>query len=856
MDEATAQCEIDPEVPAARETRPGASARPRVVGKFLYAGERKLFLRGVTYGPFRPEPDGSEYHDEERAVRDLERMARNNINTFRTYTLPPRWLLDAAARHGLYVLVGLPWEQHVAFLGDQKLPRRIEDRVREGVASCAGHPAVLGFAIGNEVPSSVVRWHGHASVERHIERLYNLAKREDADALVTYVNYPSTEYLDLPFLDFCSFNVYLESPTAYKTYLARLQNIAGDKPLVIGETGLDSRRHGPARQAAAIDWQIRSSFASGCAGLYVFAWTDEWHRGGMDILDWDFGVVQRDRSTKPALSAVREAFASVPFAPATWPSFSVIVCTHRGHRTLRDCLVGLQGLQYPDYEVILVNDGSDEKVAAIASEFQVQLINTPHGGLSVARNLGLKASRGELVAYIDDDAYPDPHWLQYLAHAFIASDFAAVGGPNIPPATRRLIPNGIANAPGGPVHVLFTDREAEHIPGCNMAFRRDALRAVGGFDPQFRVAGDDVDICWRFHERGLRIGFHPGAAVWHHRRQTVHGYWRQQAGYGRAEAQLERKWPSRYNSAGQPAWSGRIYGAGRPPALIWGRPRVYHGTWGSALFQSIYAPASNQFWSLARMPEWYLVWFVLAAAWLLHPFWQPLEALWPMVLALVAVPVSLAVSSGWRAVVSRSFPPAERARLRALIALLHFIQPVARLSGRLRSGLTPWRQRGGWAFMLPGPRQLTIWSEQWRAPMEWLESIENRLIRSGVSIQRGGPFDRWDLRVRGGIMGSVRMHMLIEEHGAGRQLVRVQSWPHSNLPVLVLFFGSMAGVLISLQQELNDAAMVFGGMAFLWLLVMVKDWGLATAQLYRILRREKRSSEAAPVLSAGPGDKV
>ena len=259
------------------------------MGKFLYVGNEKLYVRGVTYGPFRPGPDGCEYYDLHAVEADFARIARSGINAVRTYTVPPRWLLDCAREHGLWVLVGLPWEQHVAFLHDRRLSRTIGRRIRNGVRACAGHPALLGYAIGNEVPSAVVRWHGHRRVERHIEGLYRAAKEEDPDALVSYVNYPTTEYLELPFVDLVCFNIFLESPEALDGYLARLQNLAGDKPLVLSETGLDSRRHGLDGQARALDWQIRTSFAAGCAGVFVFAWTDEWHRGGADIAEWSSG---------------------------------------------------------------------------------------------------------------------------------------------------------------------------------------------------------------------------------------------------------------------------------------------------------------------------------------------------------------------------------------------------------------------------------------------------------------------------------------------------------------------------------------------------------------------------------------
>src|SRR4030095_483718 len=145
------------------------------------------------------------------------------------------------------------------------------------------------------------------------------------------------------------------------------------------------------------------------------------------------------------------------------------------------------------------------------------------------------------------DATPDPHWLQYLANAFCNTDHAAIGGPNVAPLGVSAIAQCVDNAPGRPTHVLLCDELAEHLPGCNMAVRKSCLDAVGGFDPTFRVAGDDVDFCWRLQSRGWTLGFAPGAVVLHHRRNSIFGFWRQQKGYGRAEALLEKKWPEKFN---------------------------------------------------------------------------------------------------------------------------------------------------------------------------------------------------------------------------------------------------------------------------------------------------------------------
>src|SRR5919197_3423633 len=432
------------------QNRPAAAdLRPHVRGKFLFVGDDKLYVRGVAYGAFRPDADGHEYYDLDVIERDFAQMAAAGLNAVRIpHTMPPRSLLDIAQRHGLRVMVGLSAEQSIGYLNDKKDTSDIERAIRAKVRTCAGHPALLCYAIGNEIPAAVARWFGRHRVERYLARIYHAIKSADPDGLVTYVNYPSTEYVQLPFLDLVCFNVYLESQDRFEAYLARLQNIAGDRPLLMSEIGLDSLRNGTDGQAKSLAWQIRSTCAAGCAGVFVFSWTDEWYRHGQGVDDWAFGLTRADRSPKPALEAGREQFPQAPFSPTLpWPRISVVVCSYNGARTIRDCCEALRRLEYPNYEVIVVDDGSSDQTAAIAREYDLRLIRTPNRGLSSARNLGWQAATGEIVAYLDDDAYPDPHWLTYLAAAFLQTTHAAVGGPNIPPSSDGPIADCVANAP-------------------------------------------------------------------------------------------------------------------------------------------------------------------------------------------------------------------------------------------------------------------------------------------------------------------------------------------------------------------------------------------------------------------------
>ena len=792
-------------------------------GKFLWVGQEKLYVRGVTYGTFRPSMDGSAFPSPRVVEQDFSLMSANGVNAVRTYTTPPHWLLEIALKCNLRVLVGMQGERHYAFLHEKKMVREIRKQVRGGARACAGHPAVLGYLVANEIPATIVRWHGASAVEKFVKQLHDEVKEEDPEALVSYANYPSTEYLDLSFLDLVCFNVFLESQDKYEAYLARLQNLAGNRPLLVTEIGLDGHRNGDKAQAACLDWQIRKTFAAGCAGAFVYAWTDEWYRGGEDVNDWDFGLTSRTRQPKQALSVVRKAFEEVPFASEeTWPKISVVVCTFNGSRTIRECLEGIGKLRYPNYETIVVDDGSTDGAGDIAAEYDVRLVRTENQGLSAARNLGWQSATGEIVAYIDDDARPDPDWLIYLAAAFLKEDYAGVGGPNIPIPDDGDTANCVANSPGGPAQVLLSDCEAEHIPGCNMAFRRSWLEAINGFDPQFRQAGDDVDVCWRTRERGGKLGFSSAAMVWHHYRRTVRAYWKQQMGYGKAEAMLERKWPEKYNSGGYATWAGHIYVNGIFQSLSLSRGRIYQGTWGTAGYARLYQPAPNLLNSLPLTHEWQLRNLVLAVLCGISMFWGRLLGVLPV--AVVAFVLSLVPAISAAAKVR--FPASTknrftRFRLRVVTGLLHLMQPLTRLWSRLVYSLTTWRIRRYPTLSFPWPRMFQLWSEKWLDSTEVLLSLESVLRSSGAVVRRGGDYDSWDLEIRGGLFGGLRVYTVSENYGRGKHMLRLRSRPWfsisgagTTLLLMIACLGALLDHAVYAASTLAPLSVMFGAITF------------------------------------------
>jgi GT2 family glycosyltransferase len=757
--------------------------------KFFFKGSQKFWVKGVTYGTFEPR-DGFDYPEPARVARDFALMREAGINTVRIYTVPPSYLLDEAERQGLQVIVGLAWTQHVCFLDDARVVSRIREQLRRDVRSCASHPAVLAFSIGNEIPAQIVRWHGKAKIERFLRDLYEDVKREAPDALVTYVNYPPTDYLDLPFLDFVCFNVFLHEPADFRAYLSKLHNLARNRPLVLTEIGLDSIRSGENVQARFLDWQLRDAFAGGAAGVCVFSWTDDWFRGGHQVEDWAFGLVDRERLPKPAYKVVQARFNRHPFAPfdtevqKRWPKVSVVICAYNAASTLEDNLDSLLRLRYPDFEVIVVNDGSKDGTLEIASRYPFKLISVPNGGLSAARNLGLRAATGEIVAYTDADTRVDPDWLSYLVQPFLTTDAVGVGGPNVVPPDDDWVAQCVARSPGGPIHVLLNDTVAEHIPGCNMAFRKKALEEIGGFDATYVRAGDDVDVCWRLQERGWHLAFSPSALVWHHHRSSIKAYWRQQVGYGEGESFLEQRHQEKFNDRGQTRWQGRIYSS-LPAYRSLFRSVIYHGRWGASAFPSVYQGGVNSWTCIPQMVEWQLMTATaLVGGLLIH---------WLLPVAAIGLGATL-----WRCFAHAFETPAmspsslntSRFRFILTIAWLHYIQPWARIRGRIKGYLAPSYQsaegRGllesaGWLRPLDTLKLIfrrldtTYWDVHYTSVDSFLAALKSgyEVALSPVRCDDGWRQD-YDLQVRAGHSLPIKIKLTAEDHGGLKRLFRAR----------------------------------------------------------------------------------
>ena len=788
-----------------------ASLRPRTSGRFLVVNGARFWVKGVTYGTFRENNAGEPYPESWIVQRDFQQMREAGVNTVRLYTPPPDWVADLAAQSGLYLIADVCWgPRRCDDFDDPERLKYLRNWTREHSRRLADHPAMLLFSIGNEIPPLIVRWQGKARVERFLCELNGIVKEAAPHALTTYISHPPTEYLTLPFLDVESHNIYLEREPEMRAYLARLQSLSHEKPVLLAEVGLDSNQHGEAAQARFLDWQIRAAFEKGMCGVTIYGWTDEWGIFNSDIVGWGFGLTDSARRPKQALEVVQQIYRGDLYRTrkTPWPKVSVVVCAYNAAATLDECLQSLGALEYPDYEVVVIDDGSTDGTHAVAEKYPVRCIRVPNGGLSKARNLGIEAAAGEIVAFIDSDAYADPQWLYYVVCGLEEHGAVAVGGPNLSPPQDGFVAQCVDQSPGNPTCVLVDNERAEHIPGCNMAYRKAAFRLAGHFDTQHRAAGDDVDLCWRVLLTDETIAYHPTALVWHHRRPTVGGYLRQQKGYGFAEAHLQKRYPGRFNFFGYPVWGGGVYDSVHSHLRQQGlpfvfRPRVYHGHFCSAQFQSLYQPFLTWWYQIFTTAEWLgLTFCTLASGILAHlfgPDWVG-HMFTGMAVLMMLLSAGAASLAGWRAANQKRWPGGERWRGIALVSLLHVLQPLARAAGRLKGA---WHLRKEtWGF----PATELLYGNLEKRD-RWLKRLLVHMRSCGWIAQPCNEWDDCDIEVLGPgphrlKLTSVYEEVLEREQHYVRYRVTVRNKPYGPIVVALLM-----ATLVGITQALYLAAM-------------------------------------------------
>ncbi|MDQ3931837.1 MAG: hypothetical protein M3252_03235, partial [Actinomycetota bacterium] len=221
----------------------GVGRRVTTDGKFFMRGNARFHFRGVTYGTFQARDDGALFPERDRVKRDFADMVDAGFTVVRTYTLPPEDVVELAADWGLHLLPDIFYPDWRYLVGvsrneQRQLVRSAQQDVRLAARRLADADHVLALSLGNEIPSDVLRWFGAERIANVLSGLADTVRGEDPERLVTYANYPTAEYLPLESVDFLTFNVFLERREDFRRYLTRLQHLAGERPLVLGEVGM------------------------------------------------------------------------------------------------------------------------------------------------------------------------------------------------------------------------------------------------------------------------------------------------------------------------------------------------------------------------------------------------------------------------------------------------------------------------------------------------------------------------------------------------------------------------------------------------------------------------------------------
>lgn len=222
------------------------------------------------------------------------------------------------------------------------------------------------------------------------------------------------------------------------------------------------------------------------------------------------------------------------------PLISVVIPTYNRQAQLDACLAALARSTYPadQFEVIVVDDGSQApaRLADGLAPMDVRIFRQANGGPAHARNQGILAARGALVAFTDDDCDPDPNWLSEIAEAHRQSPDAALGGRTV----NRLANNAYATASQLLIDFLYGwhyrgPHQGRFFASNNLAMPTELLREIGGFSDSFaRAAGEDRELCDRWSHQGDRLQFVPTAIVGHSHFLDLRSYWTQHHNYGRA----------------------------------------------------------------------------------------------------------------------------------------------------------------------------------------------------------------------------------------------------------------------------------------------------------------------------------
>lgn len=239
------------------------------------------------------------------------------------------------------------------------------------------------------------------------------------------------------------------------------------------------------------------------------------------------------------------------------PSVSIMIPTYNRKSVLVEALLSLNKIDYPKnlFEVVVINDGSTDGTQEVVETIREKLhydfkfFNEKRGGISHAKNVAIKKSRGEIIVSTDDDCLFEKTWIKKLIAPLNNPQFGAVGGPDRAIRNENILAKSIDFAfssfiGSGGIHGRFLKVKLGHVypPGCNMAFRREVVKKIGFFDENL-APGEDTDYNHRIEKAGFKLSHVPSAFVWHRPRNSIKRFIPYIYKRGRARVEIIRRYP-------------------------------------------------------------------------------------------------------------------------------------------------------------------------------------------------------------------------------------------------------------------------------------------------------------------------
>ncbi|MBI3759816.1 MAG: glycosyltransferase family 2 protein [Deltaproteobacteria bacterium] len=468
-----------------------------------------------------------DFNEKLRLRKRLDELASAYINTLILTEQQVDTVFGFAAQAGLCAILEV-----AVHAKDFKSPvdeRSAVERVAKTLNAVRGQSALSGLLIDCTSENGAISGIAPDVLRRAVNAVASRAKEINGNLSIALKRQIAQPAIELADEDFSYITLTKMDPATVGPVICALHDIAGARPLVIeigeelpGQVEVVERAFGFGA-AGVVAPSMRPAVPDGRQNLRMLV--------AGELLPFD----DLDGSSAPL--------------PAITPMVSVVVTARDDERTIAACIESIERLEYPNYEVIVIDDGSRDRIAEIMAKFpHARLIRYPREGLGAIRNVAMRAARGDLIAFTRADCTVDSDWLSIAVRMIIEGGYDGCSGPILSSTDA----NGLVARMLTSIERSGSARKngrATQLSDRNMIVRKASLKGVSGFDAQFVEEGGDLDLSVRMIEAGMKLGWCPSGLVWRLGQTTIGEFIHSRIRHGRSAAMLAAMHPFRFSAA-------------------------------------------------------------------------------------------------------------------------------------------------------------------------------------------------------------------------------------------------------------------------------------------------------------------